>query len=239
MQKQPGLTFDLTFVDDEATIGGERDIRTWLTSGGGSMAKRTTRPGARVPGEVRDGTVPADDGGDRQQDRGAGTDEPPCWRRSPRAGRRTADVAFQLGEITRASPASWRRLSGSRSRQRRSSRRSSSVSSAAGAPSRFRRAARPRSCPNGVALEWSPAGQHFVDDHAKGPEIGSPVDGPAARLLRRHVGGGSEHDMLGCRGEDRGPESSGSYPALLHLDTGRAPWRDRNRAPSRSRRRSA
>ena len=37
-------------------------------------------------------------------------------------------------------------------------------------------------------------GQQFVDHHAKAEDVGARIDRLAARLLRRHVGGGTHHD---------------------------------------------
>ncbi len=43
-----------------------------------------------------------------------------------------------------------------------------------------------------LALEQPAAGQHLVADDAKSPDVGPAIDGLAARLLGRHVGGGPE-----------------------------------------------
>ena len=44
------------------------------------------------------------------------------------------------------------------------------------------------------------ARQHLEQHHAERPDVRALVDGPAARLLRRHVGGGAEdHAALGAR----------------------------------------
>jgi hypothetical protein len=41
------------------------------------------------------------------------------------------------------------------------------------------------------AIEEAVAGEHFVGDDAKGPDVGAAVDSFAAGLLGRHVGGGA------------------------------------------------
>ena len=41
---------------------------------------------------------------------------------------------------------------------------------------------------------------HFIEDHAEAPDVGTVIDRLAAGLLRRHVGGGSHHDALSRAG---------------------------------------
>ena len=47
---------------------------------------------------------------------------------------------------------------------------------------------------HGVAGEERTAGEHLVEQDAEGPDVGALVDRLAARLLRRHVGGGAEDE---------------------------------------------
>ena len=49
-QKQPRLTFDLPFVDDEATVGGERDIRDVADIGRRFNGKANDAAGIARPG---------------------------------------------------------------------------------------------------------------------------------------------------------------------------------------------
>jgi len=44
----------------------------------------------------------------------------------------------------------------------------------------------------GVSREERLAGEHLVEEHPEGPDVGALVDRLAARLLGRHVGGGAE-----------------------------------------------
>src|SRR5688572_5265202 len=44
----------------------------------------------------------------------------------------------------------------------------------------------------GVAAEGKAAGEHFVEDDAKRPDVGAPVGRVAFGLLGRHIGRGSE-----------------------------------------------
>jgi hypothetical protein len=46
---------------------------------------------------------------------------------------------------------------------------------------------------DGFAVEEPAAREHFVEDNAERPDVRAPVDGLAARLLGRHVGGGAEN----------------------------------------------
>jgi hypothetical protein len=56
-----------------------------------------------------------------------------------------------------------------------------------------------------LGLEQLLADQHLVEDHAEGPDVGAAIDLLAARLLGRHVGGGSEdRARLGHGRRDRG-----------------------------------
>ena len=58
---------------------------------------------------------------------------------------------------------------------------------------------------DGLALEAARARQHLVQDDAEGPDVGSLVDRPSARLLRRHVRRCTEHHAgLRRRGGDGG-----------------------------------
>ena len=41
---------------------------------------------------------------------------------------------------------------------------------------------------------------HFIEDHAEAPDVGTVIDRLAAGLLRRHVGDSSHHDALPCAG---------------------------------------
>ena len=52
---------------------------------------------------------------------------------------------------------------------------------------------------HGLALERAAAREHLVEHRAEREDVGARVDGLAARLLRRHVGGRAEHDS-GPRG---------------------------------------
>ena len=52
---------------------------------------------------------------------------------------------------------------------------------------------------NGFALEQSLAGQHLVDHNTEGPNVGALVDRFPARLLRRHICGGT-HNHSRLRG---------------------------------------
>ena len=61
------------------------------------------------------------------------------------------------------------------------------------------------------------AGEHFVQDAPKGPDVGRLRDGVTLRLLRRHVGGGAEDDAGGGHRRRRdGRRQRGIAPA----DTG-------------------
>jgi hypothetical protein len=44
------------------------------------------------------------------------------------------------------------------------------------------------------SLERPPAGEHFIDDAAERPDVGSPVDRLPLGLLGAHVGGGAQDD---------------------------------------------
>ena len=39
----------------------------------------------------------------------------------------------------------------------------------------------------GIGLVGHPAGEHLVEHHSEGVDVGAGIDGPAQRLLRRHV----------------------------------------------------
>ena len=47
-----------------------------------------------------------------------------------------------------------------------------------------------------VSVERTPAGQHFIEDAAERPDVGTPIDGPTTRLFRRHVRGRPQNDAL-------------------------------------------
>jgi len=68
-----------------------------------------------------------------------------------------------------------------------------------------------------LAGEEPPARQHLVQHHAESPDVGAPVHGLPARLLRRHVGGGAKDDA-GARARVRQRrglrEIDGGGPAL-------------------------
>ena len=110
-------------------------------------------------------------------------------------GPSTTDEACNASSISsRASAAESRRRLRSFSRQRRSSRRMTggvSAGSAVQSGSRVRTNAivSDTSSP----LNASAAGQHLEQHGAKRPQIAAPVDRPALRLLRAHVGRGPEN----------------------------------------------
>ena len=103
---------------------------------------------------------------------------------------------------TRASPMSRRRAFGSFVRQRSSRRRSSrGVFGGKRVQSGSRSITRARTSVTSVAVERAPAGEHLVEHAAERPDVGAPIDGLPARLLRRHVGGRAEnHAQLRRRG---------------------------------------
>ena len=94
-----------------------------------------------------------------------------------------------------------------------------------------------------VSVMSSPAnarvpGEHLEQHRAERPDVGALVDGPAARLLGRHVGGRAENHPRLRHGRRR----DGRRLAMTLGDAPDAPagpslWRARSRAPSRCRRR--
>ena len=107
---------------------------------------------------------------------------------------RASDGVVSASSISsRASAMSGSRRFGSFSRQRRSNRRTLDgvcSGSAFQCGSRSRIAAM-------VSDSVSPVNaarpdQHFVQDASEGPDVGAFVDGPTARLLGAHVGGGAQ-----------------------------------------------
>ena len=82
-----------------------------------------------------------------------------------------------------------------------------------------------------LAGEEPGAGEHLEQHDAERPDVGTPVDRLAARLLGRHVGGGAEdHADLGRGGQRRRVRRVGDC-AWSRPVRGRAPSRDRSRAP--------
>ena len=49
-----------------------------------------------------------------------------------------------------------------------------------------------------ISREGSPAGQHFEEDDAEGPDIGAAIDRLPARLLRGHIGGRTDYRPVLC-----------------------------------------
>ena len=93
---------------------------------------------------------------------------------------------------------------------------------------------------DGLAAERPVTGEHLVESHAEGPEVGALVGDLAAGLFRAHVRGGSEdHPGRRCPSEVRVGEIDGSLPLddasggprrhlrepeVQHLDRCRSPW---------------
>ena len=91
----------------------------------------------------------------------------------------------------------------------------------------------PRSRPSPCPRRRAAARQHLVEHDAEGPDVRTPVDRLAARLLGRHVGGrarGSPRPSVpvwASVGAARGPRS----PTSLRSFARPVPWRARSRGP--------
>ena len=95
--------------------------------------------------------------------------------------------------------------SGSRSRQRPSSRRTAAgVVGGQRRPVRLARQHRGQHVAHRLAAEKAPPRQHLEEHDAERPDVGALVHRLAARLLRRHVGGGAEDEAGRGAGAARG-----------------------------------
>ena len=130
----------------------------------------------------------------------------PISKSLPRSASAPADRPMASSSSRHASPMSRRRLPTSFSRHRRRRRRTGAgVAGREPPPVRFALEDRGHRVGHGFPIERLPAGQHLVEDAAKGPDVGALVDRPAARLLGAHVGRGAENDAVVSAAErDRG-----------------------------------
>ena len=167
-------------------------------SAGAGRCRARTAPAA-APGSSRSvgpsgpPTTPASVASDAAERSDPRREPPgPCLRPPASAG---AAAARRARRATRASPMSRRRVRGSRSRQRRSSRRTPpACSRGQRRPVELARQDRREHVRHRLAVEEPLAGEHLEEHDAEGPDVGALVDGPAARLLGRHVGGGAEDE---------------------------------------------
>ena len=172
----------------EGRAGGRRDRRgDHLRRRAQADARRPTRATARTPDDrPRQPGRPAPARGLRCRAWAGASTGPPC-------------------SAIRASPIDCRRSCGSRTRQRR--RRSPDVrrgrlreGGEVGLAGQHRR----EHVAHRLAVEEPAAGEHLVEHDAEGPDVGATIRRPAARLLRRHVGGGAEDEAGGGAGAGEG-----------------------------------
>ena len=200
----------------------------------GRIASRASNEKWTIPGPGRSGTLSPRGNSAAAPRPSASSHGTACRSRCPRVKAVVAEDCASANRPgrrrTRASPMSRRRSFGSRSRQRSSRRRTRTRGLGRQCrPLRLAGQDRGEHVAHRFAVEELAAGQHLEEHDAEGPDVGAPIDRLAARLLRRHVGGGAE-DQAG-RGAGVGERRRLRQVGRRSARALATPWRGRSRAP--------